>query len=620
MNVIEAVKGLMLDTLDSEYTESVWSQEFTDGAELPDGYKEHYGRHGIEVINEIIAAVDSWQAADDHIMHRGSATGDESQDKSWKLLIDLKLDSKALLSVLWSLITNGQKNKCDERSRTVSMKAGTLYLKLLAVSGSRAFRVFHPNLCLMSVNVLKFGILAFKQEKKPKKPRTAVTTDELDADELDEIRLNAQEGGSLLNELTVVMYALALFITKFSLETQQELLEQVIERLAEITRLEVNTADFMTYHRWNRSWGINVSTLSCSAYECLKLLCSPQHGDVEDTVMVIMKHLLPSVRLADHDLSFREQCMIREHTVKFIKYLVFTLKGLTHRGITVFIHHVFARIGEKAEIRQKGKETIVSIMKVMSHKLFAELVRWFFDCAHSDKASYRLLALEVISELLCEGLHAPPSGSIDLGYDYCSMDCDTVHGCTEAGCSEDTTFCHREGDMLRKYMLAVIFARCRDSSGVVRAKALSLLVQCMKTDNVVVCSLMNEIFVLNQQGTRNEKLFLNYKQITAALKRKSDMNPLPGAGVIIDEFKSLACDHRVNVRKAALQGLESIMKLNRSWLTGSILKVSPKLENSVVRIRTVHNVIIISSGTLNIKPTYKNGGKYIVIITLSIPM
>jgi len=96
---------------------------------------------------------------------------------------------------------------------------------------------------------------------------------------------------------------------------------------------------------------------------------------------------------------------------------------------------------------------------------------------------------------------------------------------------------------------------------------------------------MNEIFVLNQRGTRNEKLFLNYKQITAALKRKSDMNPLPGAEVIIDEFKSLACDSRVNVRKAALQGLESIMKLNRSWLTGSILKVSPKFENLVARLR-----------------------------------
>jgi hypothetical protein len=85
---------------------------------------------------------------------------------------------------------------------------------------------------------------------------------------------------------------------------------------------------------------------------------------------------------------------------------------------------------------------------------------------------------------------------------------------------------------------------------------------------------MNEIFVLNQQDDGNEKVFLNYKQIIAALKRKSVMNPLPDARVIIDEFKNLACDHKVNVRKAALQVLESIVKLNRSWLTGSILKVS----------------------------------------------
>ena len=585
MNVIEAVRGLMLDTLDAKYIESVWSQEFTDGAELPDVYKEYCDRHGIEVLSGIIAAVDSWQTMDDHIIQQGTATADESLNKSWKLLIDLKLDCKALLSVLWSLIRNGQKNKYDEGARILSLKASTLYFKLLAVSGSRVFHVFHPNLCLKSVSVLKFGVFAFKQEKKSKMRRTDVTRDELGANDLGEMQLSVQETDSLLNELIMVIYALALFVTKFSLETQQELLEEIIERLAEITRLEVNTSDFMTYHKLNRSWGINMSRLSCSGYECLKLLCSPQHGDVEDTVMIVMKHLLPGALLADHELSFREQCTIREHAVKFIKYLVFTLKGVTHRGITVFIHHVFARIGEKAEIRQKGKETIVSIMKVMSHKLYAEFVRWFFDCAHSDKASYRLLALEVISQLLCEGLQAPPSGIIDSDCEYCSMDSPTVDGCTEAGYSQDTTFCDREGDMLHKYMLAVIFARCRDSSGIVRAKALSLLVQCMKTDNVVVCSLMNEIFVLNQQGTRNEKLFLNYKQITAALKRKSDMNPLPGAGVIIDEFKSLACDSRVNVRKAALQGLESIMKLNRSWLTGSILKVSPKFENLVARLR-----------------------------------
>ena len=46
--------------------------------------------------------------------------------------------------------------------------------------------------------------------------------------------------------------------------------------------------------------------------------------------------------------------------------------------------------------------------------------------------------------------------------------------------------------LLHKYMLAVIFARCRDLSANVRTKALALLVQCMKSDNMVVRSLMNE--------------------------------------------------------------------------------------------------------------------------------
>lgn len=585
MDVIEAVKGLMLDTLDSDYIESVWSQEFMGGAELPDLYKEHCDRHGIQVLSEVSAAIDRWQAAEQCTIRPSNVNTEERQDKSWKLLMELKIDYKALLSVLWSFITNGQRNKYNEVSRILSLKASTLYLKLLSISGSRVFHAFHPYLCLKSVNILKFGILATsKQKKKSKKCSTEVTADELLTNDMGEIQLSIQETSALLNELTIVLCTLQLFVTKFPLESQQELLEEIVKELAEVTRLEVNTSNFMTYRRLNTSvMDTGVSSLAYDAYECLKLLCSPQHGDLEDIVIIVMKYLLPSVLLSDHDLSFRELCTIREHAVHFIKYLLFTLKEVTHRGITIFIHHVFTRIGEKAEIRQKGKETIVDIMKMMPYKQYTDLVRWLFDCAHSDKASYRLLAVEVISQLLHEEPQVSASTSIASGHDVCVSYNSGSEASTEPGHPQDnsstdnspSSACYaREGDMLYKYMLAVIFARCRDSSGIVRARALSLLVQCMRSDNMVVRSLLNEIFVLNQQCSGNEKAFLNYKQIMVALEKKSAMNPLPGARVIIGEFKSLACDNKVNVRKAALQALESIMKLNRSWLTESILEVS----------------------------------------------
>lgn len=599
MDVIEAVKGLMLDTLDSDYIESVWSQEFMGGAELPDFYKEYGDKHAIQVLSEVSAAVDKWQCT----VRPGNINTEERQDKSWKLLMELKFDYKALLSVLWGFITNGQRNKYDEVSRILSLKASTLYLKLLSVSGSRVFHAFHPYLCLKSVNILKFGILATFKQKKKSKCGTEATAEVLTND-MGEIQLSVQETSSLLNELMMVLCALELFVTKFSLESQEELLEEIVKRLTEITRLEVNTSNFMTYRRLNRSvMDKGVSSLAYSAYECLKLLCSPQHGDLEDIVIIIMKHLLSSVLLSDHDLSFRELCTIREHAVHFIKYLLYTLKDVTHRGITIFIHHVFTRIGEKAETRQKGKETIVDIMKIMPYKQYTSLVRWLFDCAHSDKASYRLLAVEVISQLLYEEPQVSASISIASGHDSCvsynsGSDASTEPGHPQGNSSTDSSpssaYCAREGDMLYKYMLAVIFARCRDSSGIVRARALSLLVQCMRSDNMVVCSLFNEIFVLNQQCSGNEKVFLNYKQIMVALEKKSAMNPLPGARVIIGEFKNLACDSKVNVRKAALQALESIMKLNRSWLTENILEVS-SIGIKLCRDRT--SVVSLSKNT-----------------------
>ncbi|XP_069677382.1 condensin-2 complex subunit D3-L-like [Periplaneta americana] len=616
MEVVNAVDKLNLESLDSDYVESVWAQEFMGDVLLQDYCEEYYQENGVKILNRIIIAVDKWQNYDFTVPSDSKCRlNEEEEGRSWKQLIDLNLNYKALLSLIWHFINDGEKNKCEKVSRTLATKASCLYIKLITVSGSRVYNAFHPFLCFKCMSVLKFASMLTPKRKKSRK-------NNLDSsDDWNNVQLSSHEALFLAEELYLLLGSLKLFLLKFSLESQEELLEEIIERLIETTRLEVTTP-LLTLPVTSRSEIAAVTSLALRCYDALECLCSPLNGEVEDIVIMMLKHLLPSFLLSDHDLSFREQCMIKEHSLHFVKFMFSKLGPIMYRGLTILVHHVFTRIGEKAEVRQKGKETIVSIMGVLPYQQYRDLVKWMCDCAHSDRPSYRLLALEVISQLLHENPQFPSSvvNRDSVGDPRCSANGEPGHStgsepgqstgsepgqstgsepgqstgsepgqstasepgqstereseCSFDNCSGETELSAREDVLLHKCMLAVIFARFRDSSGSVKAKALSLIGQCMASDKMVVRSLMNEIFLLNsQQEDRNEKGFLKYKQIVRALNEKTCMDPLPSAGIIIKELKRLACDSKVNVRKTALQALESIVKHNRSWLTGSILKM-----------------------------------------------
>ncbi|PSN49777.1 hypothetical protein C0J52_01357 [Blattella germanica] len=584
MDVIEAIKGLMLDGLDANCIESVWDEEFMCSPEILDEYLEQIDiSQYIAVVDDIITAIDNWQD-DQDVEHR-----------TWRELNNENIDHKALLTVLWCFMVKGQSNIVDGNSRYLSLRSATLYLKLLSIPGSRVYHAFHPYLCMKTMSVLNYGLLiAPKQNKKYKK-----------LFDCNDLHLTAQETQTLVRELNETMDALKIFVTKFSLQSDDNLVEEIVERLAETTRLEIHSSDFITHYNYNRTnSNAALSSFCRNAYECLRLLCMPEHGDVEDTVILVLKHLLPGVLFANRDLSLREQCIIRDHTLHFIKYLVAILGVNSLRGVTLFIHNIFKKIGDRAESRQKGKESIVKIMKILPNKKYSELVRWLFDCVHCDRASYRLFALEIVAQLLYEERDIPFSVGIPVEADNSSNDIDSnsnTDNTTELSVEnqeepiENNANSSNETDiMLHKYMLAIIFARCRDSSGNVRAKALDLLVQCMRSENMVVQSLMNEIFVLNHQNESSDKGFLNYKQLTEAIRKKTNMDPLPGAGVILSELESMSGDNKVHVRKAALQALESIVKLNRSWLTTKILKImGSRCRDPAVSIRK-EIVMIIS--------------------------
>lgn len=74
---------------------------------------------------------------------------------SWNTLIIMDVKVRALLAVLGYVMKSGQRREADEDSRQSCLYATNLYFVLLAVPGSSAFNVFHPNLYHRAIETLE---------------------------------------------------------------------------------------------------------------------------------------------------------------------------------------------------------------------------------------------------------------------------------------------------------------------------------------------------------------------------------------------------------------------------------------------------------------------------------
>jgi condensin-2 complex subunit D3 len=166
---------------------------------------------------------------------------------------------------------------------------------------------------------------------------------------------------------------------------------------------------------------------------------------------------------------------------------------------------------------------------------FLGTIRWFLLLAHTEQAFLRLFSLEILSILL-------QNGQIDM-----------------------LTF-------------AVIFGQCSDQSATVRAKALSILGECIESSDRSVVEIFDIIFSeeVDRQTTGAEELE-EESDIVELLQGEEPINItaalLPKASVIMNLLKERAVDEKVHVRKNALQLLLSVTRRHGRYLTQDLLKL-----------------------------------------------
>lgn len=146
---------------------------------------------------------------------------------------------------------------------------------------------------------------------------------------------------------------------------------------------------------------------------------------------------------------------------------------------------------------------------------------------------------------------------------------------------------------------AVIFAQCSDASATVRAKALSILGECLESKEQSIVEMLNVIFYENPESQLAEEREDEEENDVLELlqgEKPIDVTPalLPKASEIMDLLKERAVDEKVHVRKNALQLLLTVARRHSCYLNKDIAKLFGNACNDVALLVRRHMVQMLT--------------------------
>ena len=190
---------------------------------------------------------------------------------------------KVLVALLYHYLERGLEMASGEQERNLAIQAAGLYLVLLGIPGSGAFKIFHPVLYNKALDIFtlvnKLGLDKRSPKKKGvgKKPtqsqasqrRGGGSQSQQDGDDDDEeetvTALSQREVGKVVQGLVEVLNCLHIMLDNCSLKRSFESIEATVVSLVNLTHLET-TFSVLDLGSDRRDRASDVSTL---AVKCL---------------------------------------------------------------------------------------------------------------------------------------------------------------------------------------------------------------------------------------------------------------------------------------------------------------------------------------------------------------
>lgn len=520
-----------LDTLDEGWIKSVWDAEFIVYDEPPDECLEYLESDDARLLlHESRIILKAWLTANER--------EHEDPEFSWQALMILNINVRSLLAMLGYIIKAGQHAETDHDSREACLEATSLYLMLLTVPGSTAFRVYHSNLYQRAIETLKISESLFPSVESGKE------VDMINFSINDEpsdrcIGLSQSKRSKLAGGLNRIIADLITMLKSFRFKEHTESLDVTIRMLLDVTRLEMYT----------KSHNQGIASLSRNAFAALEELCSSNHGTVALTIMLIAQYMLPDLLFHHMSAQPKSITIVHEAAIYFLKNLLKVHEQETVQGIVTLIHQLMVKCPERLEGRQRQAAVVIKLLNICKKDIVIDVFGDIILFSHSGKISCRLFAQEIVSKLLTES----SLSSNDLDNDIKLK--------------------------MRKILVAIVLSRCMDRSAFVRGKAMATLALFSDCNDDADKTILKSMF----EASSLDKTFPILDELKEALLEDVDL--LPGSTALIAMLLDRINDERALVRRSALKISRNLTIMFPSLVSKMTHVISDRCRDPTLTVR-----------------------------------
>ncbi|XP_076626582.1 condensin-2 complex subunit D3-L [Colletes latitarsis] len=542
MESLKIFDNFKLSDLSEDWIQSIWDAEFMFFKEPPDEYLMFLESEGMRLLlHESCIVVKTWLA-------KGVSQNDSEHysDISWSKLISMDIKVHALLPILGYIIKSGQAKEAERDSRQSCLYATNLYIILLAVPGSNAFNVFHPNLYQRAIETLRVNCELLQPPNK--KRNKAVNLDDFNiSDEpINDNILSPSEKKTLMQNLNIIICSFTMMIKSFWFKNHAQSLDITIHGLLEVTKVENDCVDFQCNIRQK---GTTEISLTKNAYLALEELCDNKHGAVKVTITIIAKYVLPRLLCSHMDTQVKFTTTVRECTLNFLKVLLETYEKDAKTAIIILIQHLMLNYPDRLEARQKQASVLIKLFGICKQNIILEAFKNVILLSHHNKIPFRIFAQEIIGKLLIESF---------------LMDCNM---------NENLKI------QAKKIFLAIVLSRCMDCSSMVRGKAMAIIAEFTESNNEVDKAILQTMF---KESDPNKK-FLSFDEIKDALSK--DIDVLPGSNVLINMLIERIEDERAMIRRSTLQIYRNLILMFPTLMNEIIPVISRRCRDPTLTVR-----------------------------------
>ncbi|XP_031558321.1 condensin-2 complex subunit D3-like isoform X2 [Actinia tenebrosa] len=548
---LEACNLLNLREIPKQWSDQAWENDFCDFEGLPDVLEgnveaNQYYRRGL---CKLLACCRTWS----------TTTQDSTVQGFWNVLSDNDVSLNNLIAVIHAMVMTCKRSTKPGPKVESGVLSANIYLVLLQIPGSGAYRVFHSLLFQKCIDVLKHwpvkGSAKRKRSKAPKNneqqsigngrraksQRMAQATHPQDNNESDDhasddddddgsdeddneygVAVISSEAASenIKVKIMELLQDLVFLLSTYSVRHSEQACHDIIQRLVDMTRIDASSALSSGFGFSSKSELQKVKSVSLLGYMGLAMICGALHGDVGSNTRTVLKNLVPNILMTHTGPKasvVKDLQLIKDNAVEFACYIAEKNCTPSQDAVRVLIQHLCTKCPDKADYRVLVAKAAVDVLKSLPDKSYSSLMEWITKYSKNAKMSYRVFALDFISELLLQ--EKRPKNQVQ----------------TDQETQVLTT---------KKVLLDILIGRCSDRAPTVRAKALQHLSQSITSGDAELVKLVQEA-------------------LKEPLDKSVNSNEIHTVGSMI---RKRTCDEKVGVRKAALQALESVVHLDLSCL------------------------------------------------------